>query len=317
MVNPILATIIKKAIKGSMKSQTGGGTDNEKNVMTFLALIIVVIIIEFVACDTIARQKVDKILESSPSVTTGGPRSGTGTGTGTGTGVLPPPTTSVDPGTAGQDALDEASQLADVSQDVTTSPNIVTQGARSPAGTGAAGAAAAAAAAGTTGAGAGAGNVTTGAGNVTTSADDVVQAFTNTKNRVLTKEQLKKYRKAVNEEIYVPLLFINILVMFGLFKWFKKGDNNNVKNLFAISFSVMISSMLISYMIKVKKTDKVIFFSEYIGVSGFTGKQIGIGMMTNIIFGFIDNFGLFFGMDSLDDFLNFKQNRMNQYGSIF
>ena len=96
--------------------------------------------------------------------------------------------------------------------------------------------------------------------------------------------------------------------MIILYFSFKKGENNDVKKLFAISFSVMISSILISYMIKVEKSDKPIFFSEYIGVSGYSAKQISIGMMTNIIFGFIDNFGLFFGMDSLDDFLNYDSN---------
>ena len=103
-------------------------------------------------------------------------------------------------------------------------------------------------------------------------------------------------------------MILNIIVIMILYKVFRKGNNNNVKNLFAISFSVMITSILISYMVKVKKSNSPIFFSEYIGVSGYTAKQIGIGMMTNIIFGFIDNFGLFFGMDSLDDYLNFKEN---------
>ena len=39
MVNPILATIIKKAIKGGLKSQTGGADIRESNVMTFFISI--------------------------------------------------------------------------------------------------------------------------------------------------------------------------------------------------------------------------------------------------------------------------------------
>ena len=36
----------------------------------------------------------------------------------------------------------------------------------------------------------------------------------------------------------------------------------------------MISSILISYMIKVAKSDKPIFFSEYIGVSGYVQNKL-------------------------------------------
>ena len=42
-------------------------------------------------------------------------------------------------------------------------------------------------------------------------------------------------------------------------------------------------------------------FGETLGFKGkFNAKSFFIGMMTNIIFGFIDNAGLFFGMDNLD-----------------
>lgn len=218
MVNPILATIIKKAVKGSMKIQSGGASEtNEQSVIKFLAMIIIVILIEFTACDMIARDKVEKLLGPSASKTQSN-------------------------------------------------------------------------------------------GTSVTTSDGSTEGFAQPNSAKLSKDQLKKYRKSVIKEIYGPLLFINFLVIVMLNKMMKKGNNNSVKQLFTVSFCVMISSIIISYMIKVVKTDKVIFFSEYIGVKGYTAKQIGIGMMTNIIFGFIDNFGLFFGMDSLDDFLNFKQN---------
>jgi hypothetical protein len=119
----------------------------------------------------------------------------------------------------------------------------------------------------------------------------------------LTTEELKKYKNTIYAT-FIPLIFINMLLIFLIYKLLSNNDNNSVKNLFTVSFIIMITSIIISYIIKVAKSKNIIFFSEYIGVSGYSIKQIGIGMMTNIIFGFIDNFGLFFGMDSLDDFLN-------------
>ena len=264
MVNPILATIIKKASKGSMKLQTGGSEQNEQNVMKFLGILIIIIIIELMICDTIAREKVDNILTQSKKLST------------TSVPNTSLPSISSDASVLGPGSNDDGTNVNtnDVNQlqgevDLQQGENapVVTHGERTPA------------------------------GNVPE----------NLKSKILTKEELKKYRKAINNEIYIPFMIINIVVIMILYVVFRKGNNNNVKNLFAISFSVMITSMLISYMVKVNKSNSPIFFSEYIGVSGYTAKQIGIGMMTNIIFGFIDNFGLFFGMDSLDDYLNFKE----------
>ena len=262
MVNPILATIIKKAIKGSMKLQTGGSEQNEQNVMKFLGILIIIIIIELMICDTIAREKVDNILTQSKKLsTTSVPNTGiTSEFFESGRGPL-------GSGTIDDKILevnDDNQLQGEVDIQQGQNAPVVTHGERTPA------------------------------GNVP-------------ENKILTKKQIKKYRKAINNEIYIPFMIINIVVIMILYVVFRKGNNNNVKNLFAISFSVMITSMLISYMVKVNKSNSPIFFSEYIGVSGYTAKQIGIGMMTNIIFGFIDNFGLFFGMDSLDDYLNFKE----------
>ena len=210
MVNPILATIIKKAIQQSYeKSQTGGGNEGGNSKMKFLGflgLIILIIIIEFVICDVIARNVIKNIKEET------------------------------------------------------------------------------------------AGTTTTGATTTGATTDE------------LTEEQLKKYKETM-AAIYVPLIFINALAMYGLFYFMSKGEKNkDVYVLFSLSFGIMIFFIILSYIIKVIKSKKDIYFSEYIGVSGYTPLEIGMGMMTNIIFGFIDNFGLFFGMDNLDDFLNAKQN---------
>jgi hypothetical protein len=72
----------------------------------------------------------------------------------------------------------------------------------------------------------------------------------------------------------------------------------------------MITFIIISYIVKVhfSDSDDNLHFYNYIGIRGFDRKVVLIGMMTNIIFGFIDNFGLFFGMDNLDDYLNFDGN---------
>jgi len=248
MVNPILATIIKKAIKGGMQNQHGGGDNNEQGVMKFLALLLVVIILQFVVCDSIARKKVKDILNKrSTKNTTAAPST---------TGIVTPTEAAPTEATPTEAAPTEVSGFT----------------------------------------------------NTPTTAAPVSPTKAQEQVRELTQDELKQYRKAVSQEIYVPLIFINALIIFGLYKVISKGNNNSVKQLFTVSFVVMISSILISYMVKVAKTDKVIYFSEYIGVSGYTAKQVGIGMMTNIIFGFIDNFGLFFGMDSLDDFLNFDKN---------
>jgi hypothetical protein len=224
MVNPIIASIIKKAIKGSMNTQKGGDSGDSGKTKSsgnidprlFLVIMLVIIIIEFVVCDIIARDKLPDILGEK----------------------------------------DEASP--------------------------------------------------------STAAPDG-DTFINT-SRNLTAEELDKWKNQINKEIYLPLLFINILIISGLYivpgVGYGSGEEskNNVKKLFTISFCIMISSIIISYMVKVSKSKKVIYFSEYIGVAGYTTKQVTIGMMTNIIFGFIDNFGLFFGMDSLDDWLNEESN---------
>ena len=138
MVNPILASILKKAIAGGLKTQTGGGDNNETRVITFLVTVLVVTIIEFVACDSIAKQKLDDIKENHP--------------------------------------------------EPSTSSGAVTS-----------------------------------TSNVTTESQGSTQGFSNVDdNQQLGPEQLKLFRKAVNEEIYLPLLFINIILMTMLYFFQKR-----------------------------------------------------------------------------------------------
>jgi hypothetical protein len=44
----------------------------------------------------------------------------------------------------------------------------------------------------------------------------------------------------------------------------------------------------------------------------FSWMEFGVGLVTNIIFGFIDNLGLFYGMDSIDGLLNHKGDKEKQ-----
>ena len=53
-----------------------------------------------------------------------------------------------------------------------------------------------------------------------------------------------------------------------------------------------------------KEGDDAKTLPELLGFSGgYSTKQIFVGMMSNLVFGFIDNAGLFFGMDALDPFI--------------
>ena len=68
---------------------------------------------------------------------------------------------------------------------------------------------------------------------------------------------------------------------------------------------IIVSYILLQYSEyhKAKKAGRTDMptFAETLGFKGsFNAKNFFIGMMTNIIFGFIDNAGLFFGMDNLD-----------------
>jgi len=266
MVNPIIASIIKKAIKGSMNTQKGGDSGDSGSGKTkssgnidprlFLVIMLVIIIIEFVVCDIIARDKLPDILgkkdEASPSTAS--------------------------PSTAAPSTASPSTAAPSTAAPSTAAPSTAAPSTAAPS----------------------------------TAAPDG-DTFINT-SRNLTAEELDKWKNQINKEIYLPLLFINILIISGLYivpgvgYGSDEASKNSVKKLFTISFCVMISSIIISYMVKVSKSKKVIYFSEYIGVAGYTTKQVTIGMMTNIIFGFIDNFGLFFGMDSLDEWLNEDSN---------
>ena len=254
MVNPILATIIKKAIQESyQKSQRGGGSNElnkETSVITFLFLILSVVIIQFVSAEYITIDLIKKINDTkSAGPTSAGPTSAGPTSAGP---------TSAGPTSAGP-----------------TSAGPTSAGPTS---------------AGPTSAG-------------PTSAGPT-EGFSN------SESSNNNYKKEIYK-VYGSLIFINLVLLiflYNILKSNKEKSDNSVKMLFTVSFCVMISSIIISYIVKVSKSTEPIYFSQYIGVKGYSVKAIGIGMMTNIIFGFIDNFGLFFGMDSLDTFLNYDGN---------
>jgi hypothetical protein len=254
MVNPILATIIKKAIKGGMTSQYGGdGSEgNEKLVGAFLSAVIISIIGEFIGADYLAKSAIESEFKNLSC---------------NNNQVSEQTTSAAEPTTGAAEPTTGAAEQTTSAAEQTTSNSKDTFA-----------------------------NITTGASSNSETPEE------------LDERHLKAFRKQIYL-IYIPLLFVNIGLIVGLYMGLKKGGNNSVKQLFTVSFIVMISSIIISYIIKCSKSKKVLYFSEYIGVKGYTPKEMGIGMVTNIIFGFIDNFGLFFGMDSLDDFLNFDRNQ--------
>ena len=81
---------------------------------------------------------------------------------------------------------------------------------------------------------------------------------------------------------------------------------------------------LVSYTITnkeyVKKHNKSLPFSEFIN-SGTVGKdffkKVMVGVGSGIVFGFLDNAGLFFGMDSLDPILPDGPLTKAGYGNVF
>ena len=60
----------------------------------------------------------------------------------------------------------------------------------------------------------------------------------------------------------------------------------------------------ISYRLHMKKNPKSNFYTWFNG-KNFSIKSVLIGMVSGIIFGFIDNAGLWYGMDALDPFLKY------------
>ena len=86
------------------------------------------------------------------------------------------------------------------------------------------------------------------------------------------------------------------------FYWGSKGlSRYRSKMLFAISFWLMVMFGMVSYGVQRYNypcTNADIFIN---GTEGITLKSVLVGMGGNIIFGFIDNAGLFFGGCYLDE----------------
>ena len=74
----------------------------------------------------------------------------------------------------------------------------------------------------------------------------------------------------------------------------------------ALLITIALIIMYFSEQYRAKKEgDDAKTLPELLGFSGgYSIKQIFVGMVSNFIFGFIDNAGLFFGMDALDPFIS-------------
>lgn len=147
------------------------------------------------------------------------------------------------------------------------------------------------------------------------------------KYEVVKKEDENKNddEKLTNIKKYTFICFISLMVFYvavlGVIYFFLQNTekDDNVKELFCISFGLMFIFITSSYLIKVYKSKDRLYFYNYIGIPGMNSKthnfswmEFGVGLVTNIIFGFIDNLGLFYGMDSIDGLLNHKNDKEKQ-----
>lgn len=137
---------------------------------------------------------------------------------------------------------------------------------------------------------------------------------------VFEKDDMEKTKEIIYMVygIFIPVYIIFVIV---LYKFTKNEGSNGVKYLFSISFICLIPFLITSYLYKLYESDKIIYLSEYIGVNfkgsdaGKKGTLFGVGLVTNLIFGFIDNFGLFYGMDAIDNYVadvDKKENESNE-----
>ena len=96
-------------------------------------------------------------------------------------------------------------------------------------------------------------------------------------------------------------------------------EKSNLLTLLGICFVLIATMLFISHRVKVNKlkseNKKPPTMLEFIGIDKkYNMASILVGMASNVIFGFIDNAGLFFGMDALDPFLPDGSNWNKQKG---
>ena len=92
--------------------------------------------------------------------------------------------------------------------------------------------------------------------------------------------------------------------------------------LLAVCAILIITSGAVSYAMYKEKNPKS-NFNEWFNGKNFSFKSILVGMCSGIIFGFIDNAGLWYGMDALDPYIKYYglgtdgSNAMAGWGNTF
>lgn len=100
--------------------------------------------------------------------------------------------------------------------------------------------------------------------------------------------------------LLVGLPLYSLLALYLISCWVPGGG---VLKLLISVVVLIVSFGLMSY-ISDKKKDPEMTFSVWFNGNAPTAKAILIGMVSSIVFGFIDNAGLFFGMEALDPVFN-------------
>ena len=81
-------------------------------------------------------------------------------------------------------------------------------------------------------------------------------------------------------------------------------EASKLYQLLAVCAILIITSGAVSYAMYKKKNPKS-NFNEWFNGKNFSFKSILVGMCSGIIFGFIDNAGLWYGMDALDPYIKY------------
>ena len=92
--------------------------------------------------------------------------------------------------------------------------------------------------------------------------------------------------------------------------------------LMSITICIVVFFLILSFVVvnnnRVKKgKDKLTFMQFFNNNSEVTFKKVFIGMSFGVIFGFIDNFGLWYGMDYLDPYIAGGNLTKAGYGNTF
>ena len=72
--------------------------------------------------------------------------------------------------------------------------------------------------------------------------------------------------------------------------------------LLGVSLTLILGSGYVSYSLYMKNNPKS-NFKEWLNGKKFSMKSIMVGMASGVVFGFIDNAGLYFGMDAIKPFI--------------